>query len=256
MFALASILAALALLAGMLGLMELGTRWGKKRLALDPDGARAGTGAAEGAVFALLGLLIAFTFSGAAQRFDMRRDLIVAETNALGTAWLRLDLLPAAERAALQQGFRDYLDARLAAYRAMPDLEAARASLERAAGMQGEIWSRAVAACGSDGQARAMLLLPALNEMFDIASERTAATEMHAPEIVFGLLILLALGCALLAGFAMASSSTRNWTHRIAFAAVVSLTAYTIYDLEYPRRGLVRVDSFDHLLVDLRASMK
>lgn len=255
MFALISILAALALFACMLALMELGSRWGRKRLALDPEGARAGTAAAEGAVFALFGLLIAFTFSSAAQRFDRRRDLIVAESNAIGTAWLRLDTLPAGERAPLQQGFRDYLDARLAAYQAIPDLVAAHASLERAAGMQGEIWSRAVAACG-EVQPRAMLVLPALNEMFDVASERTSATEMHAPGIVFCLLILLALGCALLAGFAMASSRTRNWTHRIAFAAVVSLTVYTIYDLEYPRRGLVRVESFDHLLVDLRATMK
>lgn len=101
-----------------------------------------------------------------------------------------------------------------------------------------------------------MLLLPALNQMFDIAAERTAAGEAHPPTIVFGLLVVLALGCALLAGFAMAASSTRNWTHRLAFAAVVALTVHAIFDLEYPRRGLVRVDAHDHLLVDLRASMK
>jgi len=226
------------------------------RLSADPDGARAGTAATEGAVFGLLGLLIAFTFSGAAQRFDARRTLIVAEANAIGTAWLRLDVLPAAECSALQQGFRAYLDERLATYRALPDMATALASWERAKGLQGELWSRAVAACGGEGQPPTMLVLPALNEMFDLAAERTAAAELHPPEIVFGLLIVLALGCALLAGFAMAASNTRNWTHRIAFAAVVSLTAYTIFDLEYPRRGLVRVDAYDHVLIELRASMK
>jgi hypothetical protein len=89
------LLTTLALFLGMLLLLETGRRLGVRRLASDPEGARAGTGTVEGAVFALLGLLVAFTFSGAASRFDQRRDLIVEETNDIGTAYLRLDLLPA-----------------------------------------------------------------------------------------------------------------------------------------------------------------
>jgi len=72
----------------------------------DPEGARAGAGAVEGSVFGLLGLLIAFTFSGAAFRFDARRQLAVEETNAIGTAYLRLDLLPADKQPALRDSFR------------------------------------------------------------------------------------------------------------------------------------------------------
>ena len=60
----------------------------------DPDGLAKGSGAAEAAVFGLLGLLIAFTFSGAASRFEDRRHLITEEANAIGTAYLRIDLLP------------------------------------------------------------------------------------------------------------------------------------------------------------------
>ena len=60
----------------------------------DPDGSIAALGAIEGAVFGLMGLLIAFTFSGAASRFEARRQLILQETNAIGTAYLSLDLLP------------------------------------------------------------------------------------------------------------------------------------------------------------------
>ena len=61
---------------------------------IDPEGAHTGTGPVEGAVFALFGLLVAFSFSGAAERFDVRRQLIVEEANAIGTAYLRIDLTP------------------------------------------------------------------------------------------------------------------------------------------------------------------
>ena len=97
-------------------------------------------------MFALLGLLIAFTFSGAAVRFDQRRSLIVQETNDIGTAYLRLDLLPPSAQPALRDLFRRYLDSRLEVYRRLPDIEAARAELARSNELQGEIWSRAVAA--------------------------------------------------------------------------------------------------------------
>ena len=75
---------ALALFAGMVVLLEVGRRTGIRRMRKDPEAAREGFGALEGAIFALLGLLIAFTFSGAAERFDQRRHLIVEETNAIG----------------------------------------------------------------------------------------------------------------------------------------------------------------------------
>src|SRR5678816_4403502 len=95
-----------ALLLGMLALLELGRRLGTRRLAQDPEGARAGAAAVEGAVFALLGLLIAFTFSGAASRFDTRRQLIIEEANDIGTAWLRIDLLPSAAQPPVRDAFR------------------------------------------------------------------------------------------------------------------------------------------------------
>ena len=62
----------------------------------------------------------------------MRRKLIVDEANAIGTAYLRIDLLPAAEQGELRAGFRRYLDARLAAYRAVPDFDAVEAKLAHA----------------------------------------------------------------------------------------------------------------------------
>ena len=86
---------AASLFVGMLLCLEIGRRFGLRRVARSGDAS--GFGAAEGAIFALFGLLVAFTFSGAAVRFDSRRALIADEANAIGTAYLRVDLLsPAA----------------------------------------------------------------------------------------------------------------------------------------------------------------
>src|SRR5512147_455234 len=111
----ASLFAA-GLFVGMILLLEFGRRLGRRREGKDEEGARAGLGAVEGAVFALLGLLIAFTFSGAASRFDARRELIVEEANAIGTAYLRLDILPAGAQPALREKFRQYVETRLEVY--------------------------------------------------------------------------------------------------------------------------------------------
>jgi hypothetical protein len=251
-------LLAMGLFVGILILLEVGRRLGNQRLASDPEGARAGTGVVEGAIFALVGLLIAFTFSGAASRFDARRDLIVQETNAIGTAWLRLDLLPAGTQPAIRERFRQYVDARLEVYRKLPDIEAARAELARATALQEDIWTQAVAAGRLEGAPppATMLLLPALNEMFDITTTRTMATQMHPPIVIYGMLVGLALASALLAGYGMAGGKSRNWLHILGFAAVMAVAVYVIIDLEFPRLGLIRVDTFDQALVELRASMK
>lgn len=252
----AALLAA-SMFVGMLLSLEAGRRLGARRLACDPDGARLGLSAVDGAVFGLLGLLIAFTFSGAAARFDGRRSLIIEEANDIGTAYLRLDLLPADARAALQESFRKYVEARLEVYRKLPDLDAARDALARSTKLQGEIWAGAVVACRDPSPPSAtMLLLPALNAMIDITNTRTAAGEIHPPAIIFWLLFGLALDCSVLAGYAMAGGKERSWTHMIGFAAMMALAVYVILDLEYPRLGLIRVDHLDQLLVDVRASMK
>ncbi|MBK5967110.1 DUF4239 domain-containing protein [Thiocystis minor] len=255
---LAASLLAIVLFVGMLALLEIGRRLGHRRLASDPDGARAGTGAVEGAVFALMGLLIAFTFSGAASRFDTRRDLIVQETNAIGTAYLRIDLLPVNAQPDMREHFRQYLDARLEVYRKLPDLQAARSELAKASALQGDIWTQAIAAGHMEGAQpdATKLLLPALNEMFDITTTRTMAAQLHPPMVVYGMLVGLALASALLAGYGMAGGRSRNWLHMVSFPAVMAIAVYVILDIEYPRLGLIHVDAFDKALVELRANMK
>lgn len=252
------VLFAMALFLGMLLFLEVGRRIGARRLAQDPKGAEAGVGTVEGAVFALLGLLIAFTFSGAASRFDTRRQLVIEETNNIGTAYLRLDLLPADAQPGLREKFRQYLDARLEVYRKIPDIAAVNEEMAKASRLQLEIWRQSVAASRAPGASAAapMLLLPALNAMIDITTTRMMAGQFHPPPVIFALLFGLALVSALLVGYGMAGSKARNWLHMLGLALVMAVSVYVILDIEYPRLGFIRVDAFDQALLDLKNSMK
>src|SRR5215467_14784588 len=94
-FFLASAGIALGLFLGMLLFLEFGRRLGAKRAVARGAEAQAGVGVVEGAVYGLLALLVGFMFSGAAARFDNRRELVAKEKNAASTAWMRVSLLPA-----------------------------------------------------------------------------------------------------------------------------------------------------------------
>ncbi len=257
-YALFALLITISLFFGMLILLEIGRRIGNDRLTQDPDGARAGIGTINGAVFALLGLLMAFTFSSAVSRFDIRRNLVIEETNAIGTAYLRLDLLMADAQPALRDLFRHYVDTRLEVYRRLPDVAAAKKELAESTQLQGAIWNRAVAAAHLEGTptSAAMLLLPALNQMIDITATRTIIGQIHPPLIIYVMLFGLALAGALLAGYEMAGGQSRNWLHMISFSAVMAVAIYVIIDIEYPRLGLIQVSAFDQAMVELRQSMK
>jgi hypothetical protein len=243
---------------GMLICVEIGRQIGIRYLSRDPDGARAGAGPVEGALFGLLGLLIAFTFSGAAARFDTRRQLIVEEANDIGTAYLRLELLPVTAQPALRDKFRQYVDVRLGAYRKLPDMLAAKAELAKATMLQGEIWRQAVASSRSEGASPAapVLLLAALNSMIDITTTRTMFTQIHPPWIIFAMIFGLALTTSLFVGYGMAGAKARSWLHMLGLAFVMVATVYVIIDMEYPRFGLIRVDAFDQALAELRETMK
>jgi hypothetical protein len=250
------LLAVLGMLLGMLLLLETGRRLGARRFARDPEAAKSGGGATEGAVFGLMALLIAFTFSGAAARFDVRRDLVVEEANYIGTAWLRLDLLPVAAQPPLREKFQQYVDARLAFYRKLPDFRSAGTELARAQVLQNEIWKDTVAACRDSGSTSApMLLLPALNQMIDITTTRTIAARTHPPAVIYAMLGLLVLAGSLLVGYDLGSGIARHWFHASAFALITTLAIYVILDFEFPRMGLIRLHAFDQVLVDVRQSM-
>ncbi len=252
-FTSAALLSSSGLLLGILLVYEFGWRLGGS---LKTDGATSGL--LDGAIYALLGLLIAFTFSGAASRFDHRRELVIEEANTIGTTYLRLDLLPTDAQPALRTLFRQYLDARLDIYQKLPDWDASQIALRRSKSLQNQIWPMTVKACHDSGSVpTTTLLLTTLNEMFDIATLRnTVALEMHPPIVIFIMLFSLALISAGLAGFYDASEERRNWVHVVAFAVITAGTVYVILDVEYPRMGLIQVDSVDRVLIELRNSME
>ena len=244
---------AIALLFGAtVAMVEVGRALGRRRRRL--DGALENVSAMENAAFALLGLLMAFTFNGAATRFDVRRVQIVDESNALGTAWLRLDLLPADHQPEARRLFREYLDQRIAIYRTIPDMDRARAHIDSAAVLQARLWAAAVAGVQLQRDIVSTLVLPPLNDAFDMASTRMAAREMHPPAVIWGLLALLTMICCVLAGYDL-SSDRRSWLHMLTLCLLLTAAIYVIVDFEYPRVGFIRLDGLDHLLVDLRASI-
>jgi len=247
---------AVGLAAGILILLEVGRRIGAQRIKEEGESASKGLGAIAGAIFGLMGLLLAFSFSGAASRFDARRHLVVEEANDIGTAWLRIHLLPEDAQPPMRDLFRRYLDSRIETYRKVPDMDAVSAELARSAKLQGEIWSLAVSSSRkAEMPAAPMLLLPALNAMIDITTTRSEATRMHPPQVIFVMLGTLTLACSLFAGYDMASRQRLNILHSAGFALVLAVTVYVIIDLEYPRIGLIRMTDSDQALIDLRKSM-
>jgi hypothetical protein len=251
-----AIAVALCLFVGMLVCLELGYRLG--RYAIEKTASSyEGTGTIEAAVFALLGLLLGFTFANGISHLDKRRELIVQEANSIATAYLRLDLLPANRQPEMRHLFRQYLDTRLELYEELLDRPVADNDLAQAAQLQQQIWSKAIAASLEDPtQNVARLLLPSLNDVIDVTTARTIALHTHLPSLIFSLSISVALLSGLLAGYDMAKRKQRSWFHVTLYAMVIAITVFTLLDLDYPRFGLIRLTAADHALVTLRDSIR
>ena len=243
------------LFVGMLLCLYIGQRLGLQALKEHIEWGR--LTAVEAAIFGLMGLIIAFTFSGAAQRYELRRQLVVDEANAIGTSYLRVDLLPSTRQARLREKYRSYLEARLAMYRVLPDLDESAREARVASSLQQELWAETIAALADAPPQATFVVIPALNEMIDVTTRRTIASITHTPKLVMAMLLLLGLVCSLLAGFTIAGSKTsRVGLHLLAFAIMMSTTIYVIIDLDYPRLGIIRLDFADQALTDLLATMK
>jgi hypothetical protein len=243
--------------AGMLVLFGIGQRLGLRHAARDPEGAAVGLGPVKAAIYALLGLLIAFTFGGAMTRFDKRRDQVVSEALAIGNAWDRLAALPQETRRPIQAELRLYVESRLETYRRVPDLDAVMEELRRSREIRDELWREAVAACATEHLQRVTLLvLPALETALDASEVRTAAAMHHPPLIIWVMLFLLCLVSALLAGYGVTRRSRSSWVYIGAFAVAMAITVYATLEIEFPRTGLVRIDASDQALTEVLERMK
>jgi hypothetical protein len=252
-------LTAVLLISAFTFLLWLGHEAGRytaRRALANGGGPAKGIGVAEGAVFTLLGLLLAFTFSGAAQRFEQRRHLITAEANAIGTAYLRIDVLPADSQAPIRALFRDYVRARTELFNTNADADYTQ-RLQACQSQQQRIWqlSQRAAAQPAAMPAANMLMLPALNEMIDITTTRHVARSNHPPKTIYILLGVLCLLASVLTGYAGAESRKRSWLHILSFCLTLAITAYVIIDLEFPRLGLIQIEAADQIIADLEQSM-
>src|SRR5512139_3017349 len=155
---LVGVITLIGLFLGVILFLELGRRIRLRLLSKEAETLIGGLGVVEGALFGLMGLVIAFTFSGAASRFDERRHLIVEEANDIGTAYLRIDLLPESAQPQIREHFRQYVDARLETYRALPDWDAAMAWMAKSVELQGKLWSQSVAASRESAGPQAAML--------------------------------------------------------------------------------------------------
>jgi hypothetical protein len=124
-----ALVVALVIFAGTLASLEAGFRWGRRETARN-TAAHEGIGAVEASAFALLGLLLGFSFAGATARLEAKRELIVAEANAIGTAYRRLDTLPPEAQASIREQFKRLIDARIRAYERRSDPAGADRDLE------------------------------------------------------------------------------------------------------------------------------
>lgn len=250
----------LALVAAILLLMEAGRWFGTRWQCRSPE-ASSGRSAVEAAVFGLMGLLVAFTFYGAATRFDVRRSLIVEEANAIDTAYLHLDLLPSDAQPELRENFRKYVHSRLEIYKDIPDWEAVDAlqrELRHSTTLQREIWHQAVAASKRADYplVQTLIVLP-IDRMIDVATARNAALQRHPPPVVWGMLGLTLLACCVLAGYSMSLSGGRNWVHILVFSLLFAAVIYVNVDFEYPRmRGLIQLDEMDQVMAQTLEHMK
>ena len=239
---------------GIVACVGLGRRLDARRILEETERERVVLTTVETSIYALLGLMIAFTFAGAAQRFDARRTLTIDEANAIGDAYARLDLLPAAAQPALRADFRSYALERLESFRALPDVEASNRHAAGAGVLFARIWRGSVAAAGHEPSSASLLLLPRLNDMSSLATTRAVLLQAKTPPLVLAVLVLMTLMCGVLVGNGFPGRTVPR-LHQYGFALVLSLTLYVIVDLDHPRAGLIQLDYADQAMVDALAGM-
>ncbi len=237
---------ALLLIAGEAG-FQIGRRSGvrvfedtKKRIS-----------AVEAAVLGVLGLLLAFTLVMAVARFDMRRQLVIDETNAIATSYWRSQLVPPPEGPELANLLREYVDTKVHYFDAGIDLDRLWASRERTAHLQAKLWSQASAFAQKDPRSiPAGLLLQSLNQTFDLENSRWNALMLHVPDGVLWVDIIVGLLAAIKVGYAFGVGGRRHPFSLGLLAMCIATVLAVTLDLDQPRQGLIRVN--DEPLIDLQ----
>ncbi|HKP23049.1 MAG TPA: hypothetical protein VJV39_04255 [Dongiaceae bacterium] len=204
------------------------------------------------ATLALVAFLVAFAFSGAGGRFVERLDIIVQEANALGTAWLRADVLPEPHRGELRAALKEYTADRVTLLRSR-DWDEIHRLLDKVGAQQAGMWN--IAVTGAHGDAPLMnLVLPPLNDVFDLHTSHLALANRSLPRPILIVLLATAALSLVLVGVGNGRSGRRFPVLDAIYAAVLAVALWMTIDLDRPRQGLIQVNS--QPLVDTLASMK
>ena len=229
--------------------LELGHRLGRRIKHTGED-----TTSPQTAVLGLVGLLLAFSFSLAENRFELRKLLVVDEANAIGTLYLRADLLSKPAGDELRAHLRRYVDVRIAWHRGAFE-EAQRGHLEaEQTRLQQSMWNVVMREMKRDPHDTTVpLAVQVANQVIDDAAARKAARANRVPASVVVLLaIAVALG-ALTIGY-RPGAQRRSALGSSIFAVLTALTLITLLDLDRPTLGFIRVTT--QPLIDARQAMQ
>jgi hypothetical protein len=247
--------ATIPLFAAALLMIELGYRYRLRWLVHPDQGSNAGIGAVGTTVLTLMGLVLAFSFSNAAERLDASRKSILDEITAIESAWHRIDLTEPQARDRLRVLFREYVEARVRAYEALPDLTEYQRQSEIAADVLNKTWPAAIE--GSSITVNRLLLLTALNAVSDAAEARSLYLHTHIPAMVLLFLFGIVLVGSLIVGTLLGDVGHRQWFYRLVTAAVLTSVINVIVDMEYPQVGMFNLlKEPDTMFVSLRSLVR
>jgi F0F1-type ATP synthase membrane subunit c/vacuolar-type H+-ATPase subunit K len=208
----------------------------------------------EGSALGLLALLLGFAFAMSLTRFDVRKQVLLEETNDIQTTYLRAELLPERYRMECKNLLKEYVESRLEYYRAGVDSQKIAKALAWTRDVQGKLWAKAVEA-GRENPEEVITgyFISSLNETIDDHTKRITAMDNHIPESIIFLLIFagaLAIGVT---GFSAGLHNNRLVGLRFLQICLLLATLLVIIDLDRPRRGLIKVN--ERNLVDLQQVM-
>jgi len=205
------------------------------------------------ATLTLLGLVIGFTFSMATNRYDQRKNYEEAEANAIGTEYVRANLLPAADSARVQALLKQYLEQRILFYVASDEQELRQIDTSTAR-LQTELWAVVLAPATAQPSPLVALAVAGMNDVLNSQGYTQAAWWNRIPTAAWALMVAVAICCSLLLGYG--SHSTKGGTKLLlVLPLVVSIAFMLIADIDAPRHGLitVRPRNLDSLAESLRA---
>jgi hypothetical protein len=234
------LLVVLSLIAGVFAAHEIGFRLGSLTGSSDERFDRQ-VGLIQASTGALVAFLVGFAFSGAASRFIDRADIIVKEANALGTAYLRADVIAEPQRSELKAALKEYVGDRVKLL-SRDQRDQIVPLLAKVGGLHERMWRSAIK--GTQDNAPLMaVVLPPINEVIDLHSMHLAMARRHLPIPIMAVLLgTAAIGFGLM-GFGNGRAGRRFSVIDSVYGVVLAIALWMTIDLDYPGMGIIRVSN-------------